>query len=141
MNEEEVPVIELPREGRIIIRTPPDPDIRRWFFDKLGWRVSLGPDPDGLGGVTLPRGQLDRVTDLLVDRWGGVDLLREYQPLLRCVHRCRYATKLLCACPCSGEQHGSQAVEVPLLGPVGSFELVDSGLDNWSLVRITHQAR
>lgn len=140
MNAPEIPVIELPRKGPIIIRPPEIPDMRRWFFDHLGWRVALGGDPDDLGGVTLPRAQLDRVTSLLLTRWDEVELYREYRPELRCTHRCRHATKLICACPCSGEQHGSQAEELPVLGPEGDFTLLGTGFDDWSLVRITRRS-
>lgn len=136
----DIPSIELPRQGDITIRTPDVPEIRRWFFDNLGWRIALGSDPDGLGGVTLPRAHLDRVTKLLLSRWSEVELFRQYQPGLRCTHRCRYATKLICTCPCSGEQHGSQSPELPLV-PDGDFTLIGTGLDDWSLVRITHQMR
>jgi hypothetical protein len=138
MMELELPVIELPRDGRITVRTPPIPEVRRWFFDRLGWRIDMGPDPDDLGGVSLARTQLDRVIGILLTEWDAVELFRQYQPGLRCNHRCRYAAKLLCACPCSGEQHGSQAPELPLLGPDGDFDLIGTGRDNWSLVRITH---
>lgn len=135
--ELELPVIELPRTGRITVRTPPMPEVRRWFFDQLGWRIDLRADPDDLGGVSLPRKQLDRVTGILLTRWEAVELFRQYVPGLRCNHRCRFAAKLLCACPCSGEQHGSQAPEEPLMVPDGGFDLIGSGLDDWSLVRIT----
>lgn len=137
MMELDLPVVVLPRQGHITVRTPPIPDTRRWFFDQLGWRTALGADPDGLGGVTLPRTQLDKVTGILLGRWEAVELFREYQPELRCNHRCRHATKLSCACPCSGEQHGSQAPELPLFGPDGGFDLIGTGYDDWSLVRIT----
>jgi len=133
----DMPVIELPRQGRITVRTPPMDDARRWFFDHLGWRTDVGPDPDDLGGVSLPRTHLDKVIGILLTRWEAVELFREYRPEMRCTHRCRYATKLICACACSGEQHGSESAEVPLLRPDGDFEMIGSGYDNWSLVKIT----
>lgn len=134
--ELELPVVELPRTGRITVRTPPMLETRRWFFDRLGWRIDLRADPDDLGGVSLPRGQLDRVIGVLLAEWDAVELFRQYQPGMVCRHRCRFATKLLCACPCSGEQHGSQAPELPLVTD-GVFDLIGSGLDDWSLTRIT----
>jgi len=130
----EIPVIELPRTGRMTVRTPQIPDVRRWFFDHLGWRIDMREDPDGLGGVSLPRTKLDQVVGLLLAQWGTVELFRQYLPQMRCTHRCRYATKLLCACPCSGEQHGSQAPEQPLMS---DFEMIATGADDWSSVIIT----
>lgn len=130
----EIPAIELPRTGRMTVRTPQIPDMRRWFFDNLGWGIDMGADPEGFGGVTLPRTRLDQVVDLLLIRWVSVELFRQYVPQARCTHRCRFATKLLCTCPCSGEQHGSQAAEQPL--SMEDFELIGTGADDWSMTVI-----
>lgn len=140
--EREIPILELARAGPLVVRTPPFPDLRRFFFDHFGWRMNLGADPDsldGLSGLTIARTHLDATVKLLLTRWDAIELLRQYSPELRCTHRCLRATKLLCACPCSGEHHGSQADELPALGPEGNFELIGTGMDDWSLSVITHQ--
>lgn len=139
--EQEIPILELPRQGPLVVRTPPFPDLRRFFFDHFGWRMNLGGDPDGLGGLTIARTRLDDTVKLLLTRWPAVELLRQYSPYAVCRHRCRYATKLLCACPCSGEHHGSLAPEQPVLVAGGELELIGTGTDDWSLTVIVHQER
>jgi hypothetical protein len=134
--ELDTPAIELPRTGHLTIRTPPIPEVRRWFFDHLGWNTGLGPDPARLGGVTLPRAHLDRVVDLLLTRWETVDLFREYLPDARCTPRCRAATGLSCTCSCSGEEHGSLSPEQPVMGAQGTPDLINTGSRCWSLARI-----
>ena len=139
--DQEIPILELPREGPLTVRTPPFPDLRRFFFDHFGWRMNLGGDPEDLGGLTIARTHLDATVKLLLTRWPAVELLRQYSPHAVCKHRCRYATKLLCSCPCSGEHHGSMAPEQPVLRAEGSLELIGTGVDDWSLTVIVHQSR
>lgn len=120
------------------VHTPPLQARGKWLLDLVGWRSEVRKDKDDEGGLILHRRHLPLVVKSLVERYGSVDLYRQYHPEERCTARCQKAAKPECTCSCAGEKHGDLAGETWLSGHRASdYLLVGTGVDDWSHTRVT----
>lgn len=136
--ELQVPSIEVPAQGPIRVHTPPLQARGKWILDVVGWRNQVRTDQDGEGGITLHRRHLPVVLQALTEKYGSVDLYRQYEPEERCTPRCQKAGKPECTCSCAGERHGEAKGASWLEGKTaGEYVRVGTGADDWSHTRIT----
>lgn len=136
--ELEVPSIEIPSQGLIRVHTPPLQARGKWLLDLVGWRNEVRTDIDGEGGFTLNRRHVAVVLQALVEKYGAVDLYRQYEPEERCTPRCQRASKPECTCSCAGERHG-ESTGSPWMGSnaAGEYIFVGTGVDDWAHTRVT----
>lgn len=133
-----IPSVELPTKGPIRIYTPRIPAQREWFFDLIGWRSRLSVDPDGEGGLVMHRRHFPAVLNGLVERFGAVDLFRQYRPDEPCTSSCRRAKNADCSCSCAGEHHGAREGYSWLGGHIaGDYLAIGTGADDWSHTVVT----
>lgn len=136
--EIEVPTIEIPTRGPIRVHTPPLLERKRWLLDLVGWRNTVQTDVDKEGGITLNRRHVPVVLQALVEKYGAVDLYRQYEPEEQCTPRCQRASKPECTCSCAGERHG-ESTGSPWRGDTttGEYVFVGTGVDDWAHTRVT----
>lgn len=137
--ELQTPSMELPVEGPIRVYTPKIPGQREWVFDLIGWRAQLGGDPDREGGMVMHRKYFPVMMAKLIERFGSVDLYRQYKPEEACTSSCRHAKKADCSCSCAGEHHGARSGFSWLDGHVADqYQTFGTGEDDWSHTTVFH---
>ena len=100
------PDLFRPLEGRIRLEMPYAPGNRAWLKEQLGERIRPDWVRHGGGGHwEVARNHLRALLEALVDRWGAVDVVLDFNVTEKCDRRCQTARGDDCTCSCLGVNH------------------------------------
>ncbi|MBN6040063.1 endonuclease domain-containing protein [Amycolatopsis sp. 195334CR] len=100
-----VPVVWLPRDGKVVAKIPARKGNRRWLHKTVRIRSPRLVDDRWL----LPRNCLVRLVTAAIDRYGFIAVCRDMSMLSRCNRACLEATGFECDCSCLGAHHGTDS--------------------------------
>lgn len=106
ITEPGVPVVWLPKNGKVVAKLPPRKGNRRWLHHTVGIRSPRLADDRW----HLPRNCLGRLVTAAIDRYGHIVVCRDMSRLSRCTRACLEARGIDCDCSCLGAYHGADSV-------------------------------
>lgn len=129
-----VPLIWLPRDGKVIAKIPARKGNRHWLQQSVRVRSPRFESDRWI----LPRNCTTRLVIAATDRYGQVVVCRDMTKLSRCTQSCLDASGFDCDCSCLGLHHGENGQE--WFNQLGDVAVADLGETKRSFVTYTSTA-